>query len=208
MRRKKLQSNAVSNPVKTPEQLAFENKWNSVPKVQNENSNNLPPLPLEPPILPSTSQLPPPESLQPNAALTAAAILFGNQINTRNNESFEKDDIEDFPTFDDRAVTFNRNSSIPGLESLDENMQEKSSKDENPDVIDLDHDEETEMLEDPNFKLLEVNENKSNIENSSFKKSIPSPDVPIPRFRSRVQRSMISIDNLLYEPNRSTRPDK
>jgi hypothetical protein len=213
MRRKKLQLSASLVP-KTAEQIAFETQWNAEPKVKNDESKkpaSLEPTPFDP--TPSSSQLLPPESSA--LAVSAAAILFGKQSNSRGADSFAKDDdLGEFTSFDDNedsrhAFEDRKNLPIPGLEFAPLEFP-PIEETEDPSVIDLDREEECEFPQEFEEREMEPLEEPRNFRLETGGGELDSNSVSrnFPRFRPRIQRNVIDIDDLLIEPRRSVRPAK
>lgn len=221
MRKKKMQTLPPNVP-KTAEQIAFESQWNAgaQPKSNADPSSN---SQIQPTIFDPkptcSSQLP---HASPSASV--ASILFGesssssntnNNSNDKNHQDFHKDslNIDEFSSFDDTESkkglcsfedkVFN-NKVIPGLEmNIEELSMDLNKHVEAENIIDL-VEENAPTIQQPDDTIQIL----SHLKKMPKIVALPNKDIPIPRFRPRIQRNMIDIDDILNEPRRFTRPDK
>lgn len=184
----------VSNPQKTVEQMKFESQWNagdpqsSSPKqpksfADSKASANI-----------ITVQVPPSNTSYSDSAV--APLLFGSSI--AHDKDFKNDsfDVDTFDSFNEdssnsgfRDRVFNRNASIPGLDVALQDADQDKVGEEDMDVIDLDNNDDNAMPpmvieEEKKFELI------------------------LPDFKSKIERSIMDIDNILEEPGRSTRANR
>lgn len=188
MRRRKRQ--LTTPAIKTAEQLAFESAWNAG-NPQKEDPNVSPltqstSFNVQPPSNNSQSTSNSVSGGTAGTAVNVASILFGEN----SHDSSAENDGNKF-----QREFSNNSQSIPALESTFQEENLVNDKKGNDEVIVLDNEDNYQQHDS-------FNHDKEQLVHSKL------PPPPLGIFRPKQRRNIISIDDILEEPKRISRPER